>query len=161
MKKSTSGFTRGSGFGNVGHRLINLCEKEQAALTPLKGITKTCGVPDNRRTKPSPVHSILPFAPPNPYVIKREQFIRTWSKYPRVNFNKLLLILLNYTTQGTIQFCLTLCSNWFTWVSPGSPLISKFLEARNLQQYVSYVIPAQVHSVLHVYRLIHGWTDLA
>lgn len=45
MKTSTSGFTRGSYFGNVDHMLIILSEKELVALTlmPLKGIIKTYG----------------------------------------------------------------------------------------------------------------------
>lgn len=38
-------------LGNVGHMLINLSEKEQAALTLIlfKGITKTCGMQDRQK----------------------------------------------------------------------------------------------------------------
>lgn len=45
MKTSTSGFTRGSYFGNVDHMLIIFSEKELVALIliPLKGIIKTYG----------------------------------------------------------------------------------------------------------------------
>ena len=51
MKTLTSGLTRGSYFGNVGHMLIILSEKELVALilVPLEGIIKTNGVLDTQQ----------------------------------------------------------------------------------------------------------------